>query len=116
MNKLQIITRITWLIAGILTIVALSLAINITLNVQETASDMRQLSAQVTVEDLRQVLDIMEKELDTQILELEIEKQRIDTPLSFTPENWQAFLDFCGRTGYVVSDRNWQEYRYGRLK
>jgi len=108
--------KVVWLIAGILAVVVLSLGVRICIDVSGAVEDARQTFSLVTIEDMRQTLDVVEKQLDINKLELEIEKARTSLPLERTSENWEAFLDFCGRTGYVVSDRNWQEYTQGRLK
>ena len=108
--------KVVWLVAGILAVVVLSLGVRVGFDVSGTASDMRQLGSQLTAEDMRQALTIVEKQLDINKLELEIEKLRTSSPLELTPGTWEAFLDFCDRTGYVVSDRNWEKYRQGELK
>ncbi len=110
------VLRVVWVLAGVLVIVVLSYGVHILVDVSRVVEDAHQLSSQITIEDVRQTLSIVEKQLDIDKLELEIEKARTSSPLERTSENWEAFLDFCERTGYVVSDRNWHEYSQGRLK
>lgn len=108
--------KVVWLTVGVLAVVVLSLGISVCVNVSEVVSDARQLGSQLTVEDVRQTLDLVEKQLDINKLELEIEKLRTSSPLEQTPRTWEAFLDFCDRTGYTPIARNWEEFRHGRLK
>ena len=113
---LGIAVRIVWLIVGLLALPTLGLAVNILVNVHGVVEDARQTFSLVTIEDMRQTLDIVEKQLDISKLELEIEELRTGSPLEWTFENWEAFLDFCDRTGYTPIGRNWQEWVHGRLK
>lgn len=116
MNRImKALTQLTWLSSGILALLLLAMAIPIVVDARVAAQDIRELWSLVTIEDMRQALDIIDKQLEADLLELKIEQQRSDVPLRFTPENWQAFIDFCGRTGYVVSDENWQRYIHGKL-
>lgn len=108
--------KVVWLIVGILAVVVLSLGVRICIDVSGAVEDARQTFSLVTIEDMRQTLDLVEKQLDINKLELEIEKLRTSSPLEPTPGTWEAFLDFCDRTGYTPIARNWEEYRHGRLK
>jgi len=109
------ISKVIWLLTGILVIVTMVFAINICVDVKNATSDIRGISSEVTINDMRHILDVVEKQLDKDILSLELQQQRLDRPLEWTTDNWQDYLDFCGKYGYVISDYTWQEYRYGRL-
>ncbi len=37
------------------------------------------------------------------------------SPFKWTRENWESFLGFCERYGYVISDKNWQQWKGGNL-
>ena len=112
----RILTKLIFLCSGILLLIFSLLAVSSIWDIRATTMDMRNISSQITIEDMRNAVDIIEKQLDKEILNGMIELQRGDNPLSFTPENWQAFIDFCNNTGYVVSDYNWQRYLKGQLR
>lgn len=111
---------VMWLTSGFLTIILVAVSLQTMLEVRSAAEDMSQLWNQVTLQDLRHTLTVAEKGIDLKLLENMNYYGRINnntinwTP--GTPENWQEFLDFCERTGYVVSDANWQRYINGELK
>ena len=109
--------QVLWLISGVLAVAVLLLGTSILLDVKAASKDMQELWDQVTIEDVRQGLNLIEKQLDNETLALEIEQQLSLVPLEDTPETWEAFLDFCGRTGYVSTNPdNYLRFRYGKLK
>ena len=109
------VTKMIWGIVGILAIVLLIIAIYIGIDIKNTTTDIKDTWSEVTIGDIRNTLNIVEKQLDKDILALQLEQQRVAMPLEWTTENWRNYLDFCGEYGYVVSDYTWREYRYGRL-
>lgn len=109
----KLVGRIVWILAGLLIISILSLAIH---GIIVVHNDITEVTSQLTIEDFRQGLNLIQQQLDNDTLALEIERSLAKDPIEFTPQTWQSFLDFCDKTGYVVSDYNWQRFRYGELK
>lgn len=109
----KICGRLVWIMTGVLVILILSLAMH---GVIVICNDITSVTSQLTIDDFRQGLNLIQQQLDNDTLALEIEKSLAKDPIEFTPQNWQSFLAFCDRTGYVVSDYNWQRFRYGQLK
>ncbi|MFA5386043.1 MAG: hypothetical protein WC364_15540 [Eubacteriales bacterium] len=75
MDKLKQITQAVWITAGVAVIIATIWLIPIAIDLQHTVSDMRQLWSQVTIEDMRNTIRVVEKQLDLDILELEMRKK-----------------------------------------
>jgi len=109
------LAQLMWLLSGMLVLLLLIISIPRIFDVKETIKDARHIMAEANIQDMRQAMVIIEKELDNELLSLMIEKQRGEQPLKWTPGNWRAFLDFCGRAGYEASDYNWQRYIAGQL-
>ena len=115
-NMMKYLAQLIWLFSGILALLLLVLAIPIVLDTKATIKDMRGLVANMTIEDIRQTMNIIEKELDRDLFEQMTYRGYItDRLIEWTPENWRAFLDFCDNTGYIVTDENWQRYIHGEL-
>ncbi len=113
MKVFKTITQYLWLLCGLLMLVVLALAINIGLDIR---ASVKEVTSQVTIEDIRHGLNIVEKQIDNNTLALQIEQKLYEHPLEDTAENRQAFKDFCERTGYTEIEYNWQRFIYGKLK
>jgi len=115
-RKVRYISSAIWSIAGITLIVLLCLAINVLFDTKSVISEVGDFwLEEVSIEDIRSGISALNTGLEIKRMELELQLSRGDYPLDYTEENYQAYLDFCGRTGYVVSDYTWREYRWGRL-
>jgi hypothetical protein len=75
MSNLKQITQAVWIMAGVAVIVATIWLIPIAIDAQHAVLDMRQLWSQVTIEDMRNTIRVVEKQLDLDILELELLKK-----------------------------------------
>lgn len=107
-----------WIGCGIILLVLMGLAINTVLEARNAVIEFRQqVSSQVTIGDIRKGLDLIDKQLENDTLALEIEHELSLKPLPDNAETWEAFLDFCGRTGYVSTNPdNYLRFRYGKLR
>ena len=106
--------RLIWIIAELLAVIILSLAIH---GVIVVRNDITRVTSQLTIEDLRQVLNVMEKQIDSDLFtEMTYRGYITDQLIEWTPENWKAFLDFAHNNGYLITDENWQDYIHGKLK
>lgn len=117
-SNMKIVNKIIktiWVLAGVLVIVVMVIAICIGLDIKETTTEIRDIGSQANIDDMRTVIGVIEKQLDKDILSLQLQQDRTSLPLEWTVENWQDYLNFCEEYGYVISDYTWQEYRYGRL-
>jgi len=58
------VIQVIWLVSGILLCVVFALAINIGFDARDAMRDVKELWAQVTIEDLRQSLNLIQEQLD----------------------------------------------------
>lgn len=111
------VAQIIWLIAGVLACVVLGLVINLSIEAKQSLQDVTDVFSQVTIDDLRHGLSLIDQQLENNKRALELEERLSIVPLPDTAEIREAFKDFCGRTGYVYSNpENYLAFRYGRLK
>jgi hypothetical protein len=110
----KLMGRLVWIVAGLLAVIILSLAVHGVIAIQH---DIREVTSQLTIEDVRQALTIFEKQIDKNMfVEMTYRGYITDKLLEWTPENWKAFLDFAHNNGYLITDDNWQDYIHGKLK
>ena len=106
--------QITWLVVGLFAIILLSLGINTILTIRH---EVKAISKQITMQDVRQAMNIIEKQIDTDLFtQMTYRGYITDQLVEWTPENWEAFLDFSKKNGYFITDDNWQDYIHGKLK
>ena len=80
MNRTKEVAKLSLqLLLVALVVILLVFVVQLGLNASSAMKDVRELWSQVTLDDLRHTLSIVEKQLDIDILELQIEKQRIDS-------------------------------------
>lgn len=112
-DKIKLAAQTVWLMAGCLVVFFI---LSVGLDVAATMKDVKEVWSELSAQDIRQALNIAEKEIDADLFEAMTYRGYIsDSLVEWTPENWNAFLDFCNRTGYIVTDENWQRYVHGQL-
>ena len=116
-NIMKYLAQLMWLFSGILALLLLIIAIPGLIDAKATIKDMREIMAEATILDMRQAMNIMEKQLDEDLfVQMTYRNYITDQLLEWTPENWEAFLDFAHNNGYLITDDNWQDYIHGKLK
>ena len=113
-EKIKIAAQTVWFIAGCLVVF---FVLTIGLDIASTMKDVKGIWSELSAQDIRQALNIAEKQIDADLFEAMTYRGYIsDSLVEWTPENWEAFLKFCGRTGYIVTDDNWQRYIHGEIE
>ena len=107
-EKVKLAMQIIWFLVGCLVVFFI---LSIGLDVSATVKDAKEVWDDLSTQDIRQALNIAEKQIDADLFKAMAYRGYIsDRLIEWTPENWEAFLDFCDRTGYIVTDDNWQRY------
>ncbi len=112
-DKIKLAAQVVWFVAGC---TVLFFVLEIGANVISTMKEIKELLADVTITDVRQIMNITEKQIDKDLFEVMTFRGYVtDELIQWTPENWGAFLDFCDNTGYIVTEDNWKRYIHGEL-
>lgn len=112
-DKVKLAAQTVWFIAGCL---AVFLILWLGLTAMETVKDVREVWSEISAQDIRQALNIAEKKIESDLFEAMTYRGYVsDSLIEWTPENWSKFLDFCEKTGYIVTDENWQRYIHGEI-
>ena len=72
MDFMKIVSRCLLLTSSILLLVILTLGVSIVADIKAASQDMQELWSQVTLEDMRHTLNVVEKELDLKIIEAQL--------------------------------------------
>ena len=79
---MRLTLQIIWILTGLLTITLLSLGINVLLETRAIIHDVRDVTFQMTADDIRKGLAIIEKQLDNERLALENARTSDYIPIS----------------------------------